>query len=410
MTVTMLASHSRRKCGVGQRPGVGQQAPECCGHGADATPARRPPNEWRRRTPATPLRGVACRHVSENPGAGRRHHRCPRQPHARAARPRRRRHPGPDPAARPLQDKDVRFATFNASLNRNNAGDLVRDLSTPDNAQAAAVAETIQRTDPDVLLINEFDYVEGGRAAELFRDNYLAVPHNGAAPVDYPYYYVAPVNTGVPSGLDLDNNGTVGGPNDAYGFGFFPGQYGMAVFSKYPIADRRRPHLPAVPLEGHARRPAARRPGDRRARRLVLRRRARRRTPLRQVALGRPDPDRRRGPCTSSSPTRRRRSSTVPRTATAPATSTRSGCGPTTSRPTAPATSTTTGATYGGLPRGSRFVIAGDQNSDPLDGDSIPGSAQQLLDTRASTTVGTPSSDGAVEAAERAGRRQRSST
>ena len=88
---------------------------------------------------------------------------------------------------------ELRFATFNASLNRINAGDLVRDLSTPDNAQAAAIAETIQRVDPDVVLVNEFDYVEGGRAAELFRDNYLEVAHNGAAPVDYPYYYVAPV-------------------------------------------------------------------------------------------------------------------------------------------------------------------------------------------------------------------------
>ena len=34
-------------------------------------------------------------------------------------------------------DKDVRFATFNASLNRNAAGQLVADLSTPDNAQAS---------------------------------------------------------------------------------------------------------------------------------------------------------------------------------------------------------------------------------------------------------------------------------
>ena len=137
---------------------------------------------------------------------------------------------------KPGKTSPIRFATFNASLNRAGAGELVRDLSTPGNAQAAAVAETIQRTDPDVLLINEFDYVEGGRAAELFRDNYLEVPHNGASPVDYPYYYVAPVNTGVPSGLDLDNSGTVGGGNDAYGFGEFAGQYGMAVYSKYPIA------------------------------------------------------------------------------------------------------------------------------------------------------------------------------
>ena len=38
----------------------------------------------------------------------------------------------------------------------------------------------------------------------LFQDDYLSVAHNGAAPIDYPYSYVAPVNTGVPSGLDLD--------------------------------------------------------------------------------------------------------------------------------------------------------------------------------------------------------------
>ena len=42
------------------------------------------------------------------------------------------------------------------------------------------------------------------------------------------------------------------------------------------------------------------------------------------------------------------------------------------------ATSTTTQAARGGLPSGSLFVIAGDQNSDPLDGDSIPGSIQLL--------------------------------
>ena len=35
---------------------------------------------------------------------------------------------------------------------------------------------------------------------------------------------------------------------------------------------------------------------------------------------------------------------------------------------------------YGGLRSGAQFVIAGDQNSDPLDGDSVPGAIQQLLD------------------------------
>jgi hypothetical protein len=63
------------------------------------------------------------------------------------------------PAAQATGDHHtVRFATFNASLNRGAAGQLVTDLSTPDNAQAREVAEVIQRNRPDVMLINEFDY------------------------------------------------------------------------------------------------------------------------------------------------------------------------------------------------------------------------------------------------------------
>lgn len=129
----------------------------------------------------------------------------------------------------------VRFAQFNASVNRGSAGALLADLSAGDNAQIRNVAEIIQRINPDVLLINEFDYEPDNAAANLFQANYLAVGQNGAAPISFPYVYVAPSNTGIPSGLDLDNNGSVGGPNDAFGFGFFPGQFGMALFSKYPI-------------------------------------------------------------------------------------------------------------------------------------------------------------------------------
>ena len=91
----------------------------------------------------------------------------------------------------------VRVATYNLSLNRNFEGQLVADLSTPDNAQAKTVAEIIQRTDPDIVLLNEFDYVEDDVAVTLFRENYLEVPQNGAEPVDYPYWYVAPSNTGI---------------------------------------------------------------------------------------------------------------------------------------------------------------------------------------------------------------------
>ena len=102
----------------------------------------------------------------------------------------------------------ARFATFNASLNRFNAGDLANELATPGNAQPDTVAEIIQRVRPDVLLINEFDFDAGGVAAQLFQDNYLSIAHGDADPIVYPYRFVAPSNTGIPSGVDLDNNGS----------------------------------------------------------------------------------------------------------------------------------------------------------------------------------------------------------
>jgi hypothetical protein len=139
----------------------------------------------------------------------------------------------------------IRFATFNASLNRGTQGALVEDLSTGDNAQAQNVAEIIQRVNPDVLLINEFDYDETGEALRLFQRNYLSVAHNGSMPRHFPYSFTAPSNTGVASGVDLDGkNGAVTVPGsdaygqDAYGYGWFPGQYGMAVLSTYPLDTR----------------------------------------------------------------------------------------------------------------------------------------------------------------------------
>jgi hypothetical protein len=138
--------------------------------------------------------------------------------------------------------RTLRAATYNLSLNRAQEGELVADLSTGDDAQAATVAEVIQHADPDVVLLNEFDYSgddDPYAAADLFRENYLEVPQGTGTPVDYPYAFVAPSNTGIPSGFDLNNNGTVGGGDDALGFGLFPGQYGMVVLSKYPIQHDR---------------------------------------------------------------------------------------------------------------------------------------------------------------------------
>jgi hypothetical protein len=52
----------------------------------------------------------------------------------------------------------------------------------------------------------------------------------------------------------------------------------------------------------------------------------------------------------------------------------------------------------GGLRPGAKFVIAGDQNADPSDGDSFQGAIHQLLGNPRIDTTPAPSSQGAVEA------------
>ena len=148
-------------------------------------------------------------------------------------------------AAAPALARDkgeLRFATFNASVNRNADGQLLQELSNGDDPQLRNVAEIIQRTRPDVLLVNEFDFVPDQQAARLFQRNYLSVSQHGASPIDFPYRFVAPSNTGISSGKDFDNNGeavtqpgSIPYGNDSFGFGEFPGKFGMAVYSRQRI-------------------------------------------------------------------------------------------------------------------------------------------------------------------------------
>lgn len=296
------------------------------------------------------------------------------------------------------QDRTVRFATFNASLNRTAAGQLSADLSAPDNAQAAAVSEVIQRMAPDIVLINEFDYVADGSAVRDFSRNYLQKSHHGSDPIRYPYSFTAPVNTGVPSGLDLNNNGTVGGGDDAFGFGLFPGQYGMVVYSRFPIDTRHVrtfqkflwQDMPGALLPDD---PATPTPADWYSS-----------TELEQVRLSSKshwDLPVRIGPNTVhvlvSHPT--------PPTFDGP--EDRNGTrNHDEIRLWADYVAGGKQATYlkddrgrrGGLAAGARFVIMGDQNSDPVDGDSVPGAIQQLIDNPRITDP-RPTSAGGPEAA-----------
>lgn len=298
----------------------------------------------------------------------------------------------------------VRFATFNASLNRFNAGALASELSAPGSAQPDAVAEIIQRVRPDVVLINEFDFDAGGVAADRFQENYLSVAHGDAEPIVYPYHFVAPSNTGVFSGFDLDNSGAAGDfvPDDSFGFGFFPGQFGMVVYSMYPIdsdairtfqlflwRDMPGALLPIEPGTGESWYSPEELDVFRLSSKshwdipiLVPKRSGGAKSV--HFLVSHPTPPVFDGP-EDRNGTRNHDEIRFWADYVSPSRS---------------------GYIYdddgnaGGLPRGAGFVIAGDLNSDPLDGEGIPGSAQQLLDHPRVNSRVTPDSAGAIEQAE----------
>tara|TARA_R110000737_G_scaffold2923_11_gene9401 strand:+ start:34511 stop:35629 length:1119 start_codon:yes stop_codon:yes gene_type:complete len=140
------------------------------------------------------------------------------------------------------QDVAIRVMTFNLEDVR------YTEASERGNARLARIAEVIQRIRPNVLLLNEIETTDNPfleSTAERFIHNYLMVSQgDGLEPIEF-VSFTPGTNTGVHSGQDLDHSGSVihrvppksikqtpqqqayGG--DCFGFGGFPGQYGMAL-------------------------------------------------------------------------------------------------------------------------------------------------------------------------------------
>jgi len=134
-----------------------------------------------------------------------------------------------------LNKDAIRIATFNVSLYRKQLGQLAKDLEAGDR-QAEQLAKIIRRVNPDIILFNEIDD-DGGKSARLFRDRYLHAGGIDKTPQAWPFIFTPSVNTGVDSGLDLDGNDKLGTAVDCWGYGEYPGQYGLAVLSRYPIDE-----------------------------------------------------------------------------------------------------------------------------------------------------------------------------
>lgn len=290
---------------------------------------------------------------------------------------------------------DLRVATFNIAMGFGEAGEMSSALESGDHPRLRLVAEILQRVRPDVVLLNEFDYDPGTDAASLFNRNYLAASQAGREPILYPHHFRAPVNTGVDSGQDLDGDGKSGGPGDAWGFGRFPGQYGMLVLSKYPVPTGESRSFREFPWSEM---PGALRPANPDGKPFnddgtweLMRLSSKSHWDLvidvdgerLHLLASHPTPPVFDGPEDRNG----RRNYDEIRfwrdyTSPEPAPWIRDDRG-----------------RAGGIEAGARFVIAGDQNADPSDGDSRPGAIAQLLEAPWIDPSCTPASTGGADAA-----------
>lgn len=125
----------------------------------------------------------------------------------------------------------LRIATFNTELSRDGPGLLLRDIERGKDPQVAAVAAVITAAQPDVLALQGIDWDYEGRAlaalAGQLADQGLSYPHR---------VHLQP-NAGLPppAPLDLDGDGRTGGPRDNQGYGRFRGQGGIALLSRLPV-------------------------------------------------------------------------------------------------------------------------------------------------------------------------------
>lgn len=111
---------------------------------------------------------------------------------------------------------------------RDGPGLLLRDILA-DTPEIAAAASVMARLSPDVVLLTGFDHDLQGHALAAFADRLAA---EGA---EYPHRFAYAPNAGMAPGVDRDGDGRVGTPRDGQGYGEFAGQGGMALLSRLAV-------------------------------------------------------------------------------------------------------------------------------------------------------------------------------
>lgn len=129
----------------------------------------------------------------------------------------------------PAWAETLRIATWNADLTRDGPGLLAEAIAKGDDPQVAAAVAVIAALDADVLLLTAVDYDHDLVALSLLADRLAAEGQ------PYPHRFALRPNTGMATELDLDGDGRLREPEDAQGWGRFSGEAGMAVLSRLPV-------------------------------------------------------------------------------------------------------------------------------------------------------------------------------
>lgn len=125
--------------------------------------------------------------------------------------------------------ESLRIATFHTEASREGPGLLLRDIQKGDDPQLMALRAVVAKAAPDVLLLQGVDYDHGLATLTALQD---WLREGGAG---YDHVFALAPNAGVPTGHDMDGDGRLGEPEDNHGFGRFYGEGGMALLSRYPI-------------------------------------------------------------------------------------------------------------------------------------------------------------------------------
>ncbi|MEO0371493.1 MAG: endonuclease/exonuclease/phosphatase family protein [Pseudomonadota bacterium] len=116
-------------------------------------------------------------------------------------------------------------------MSRKGPGLLLRDILKGEDAQVDAVAAVIAEIAPDILVLQGIDYDLDLAALTALCDR---IEDEG---VIFPYTFARPPNAGLPSGVDMDGDGRLGEPEDAHSYGWFTGEGGQAILSRFAIDE-----------------------------------------------------------------------------------------------------------------------------------------------------------------------------